>query len=170
MKDPLTFFQSLNFDLPAKFAGDASFIFVFAGVSLGLGLFMGRYKLVNLLISVYAALALAKVIPDVWLDPLGPYGELGVFVVALLVLTIFDERMFDLHMSSRSTDFFWRLFVMSFVETGLILSILLSLAPRELALSYVSPTIFAYFASPVAVAVWALLPLAILLFINKRLR
>ncbi len=169
METVTQFFSRIDFGLSKTFAGDLSFLFLFMGVSLVLGFVFGRYKLVNILINVYIALAVVEVLPDNWLT-FSSYGEVLVFLGILVVLTLVDQWLFDIHMSNAGTDFFWRLIVTSLLVTGLIVSVLLSYLPEQAALDFISQGAYQYFASPAALLFWTVLPIVSLLFINKRLR
>lgn len=163
----LDFFSS--FHLPKNIAGDFSLLLLFVGLSLVFGFVFGRWKLVNILINVYIALAFVGVLPQEILS-FSLYGKAVVFVVLLVLLTAIDKRLFDLHISSAGTDFFWRLFVMSILVTGMVVSVLLSFLPESAALGFISATAYGYFASPVALIFWMVAPLLSLLFINNRLK
>jgi len=155
--------------LPKNIAGDMSFLLFFIGASLAFGFIFGRWKLINILINVYIALAFIGVLPDS-LFVSSVYAKAATFIVFLIVLTAIDKRLFDLHISNAGTDFFWRLLVMSVIVTGMIMSVLLSFLSENAALEFISATVYGYFASPWALIFWMATPLISLLFINKRLR
>lgn len=165
--------QSLNFftalDLPKNIAGDMSLLFLFIGMSLAFGFIFGRWKLINILINVYIALAFVGVIP-LEMFIVSVYAKAGAFILLLIILTAIDKRLFDLHISNVGTDFFWRLFVMSILVTGMVVSVILFFLPQKIALGYISATAFGYFASPTALIFWMIVPLLSLLFINNRLK
>ncbi len=155
--------------LPQNIAGDLSLILLFVGVSLLAGFIFGRWKLVNILINVYIAVALVGVMPDTWFA-ISDYAKSGVFFALLVVLTMFDDRLFDIHITSAGTDFFWRFFVTSFLVTGSVLSSIFSFLPKPVALSLVTPDLYFYIASPWALLFWLVVPVLSLFFINTRLR
>lgn len=155
--------------LPKNLAGDLSLLFLFVGISLIIGFVFGRWKLINILINVYIALAFIGVIPgEVFATSV--YAKAATFVVLLVLLTAIDNRLFDLHISNVGTDFFWRLFVTSILVTGMIVSVMLSFLPKSVALGYISSAAYGYFASPMALIFWMVVPLLSLLFINNRLK
>lgn len=166
--DQLEFFRS-SLSFPSTLAGDFSLLLLFAGLSIGFGFVFGRFKLVNILINVYIALALVGIIPKEFLA-FSVYGRAIVFVLLLAFLTAIDKRLFDVHISSAGTDFFWRLIVTSMLVTGLVMSAALSLLPKSAALGLISATAYGYFASQTAVIFWMVVPLLVLLFINNRLK
>ncbi len=155
--------------LPKNIAGDLSLILLFVGVSLLVGFIFGRWKLVNILINVYISVALVGVMPEAWFA-VSVYAKAGVFIVLLTVLTMFDERLFDIHITSAGTDFFWRFFVTSFLVTGSVLSSIFSFLPKSVALSWVTPDLYFYIASPWALLFWLVVPILALFLINTRLR
>lgn len=157
------------FSLVGKSAGDISFLFVFIALSLGVGFLFGRWKLVNILINIYIALAFVGVLSTEFLD-FSLYGRLIAFFVILVFLTATDDRLFDIHIASAGTDFFWRLFVMSILVTGFFMSTVFSFLPQKVVLSYVSPFVYSLFASSIAELTWMAIPLLVLLFINNRLK
>ncbi len=157
------------FDLPKNIAGDMSLLLLFVGMSLISGFVFGRWKLINILINVYIALAFIGVLPQGFFEA-SLYSKAIAFVILLVVLTTIDQRLFDLHISNAGTDFFWRLFVMSILVTGMIVSVLLSFLPQDIALGFISVTAYGYFASPGALVFWMVVPLLSLLFINNRLK
>jgi hypothetical protein len=167
MSQFLNFFTA--FQLPKNIAGDLSLLFLFVGISLVFGFVFGRWKLINILINVYIALAFIGVTPlEVFSTSV--YAKAGVFIGLLVLLTAIDNRLFDLHISNAGTDFFWRLFVTSILVTGMIVSVVLSFLPKSIALGHISLVAYGYFASPFALIFWMVVPLLSLLFINNRLK
>ncbi len=162
-------FQGLfmKFGLAENLSGDISFLLFFLLVSIAFGMFIGRYRLINVLINIYIAIAILTVIPKEILDP-ASLAALFVFVASVIVLTMIDSHLFDIHISGSGGSFFWRLFVMSFFEAGLIFSVLISFWGRESMLKYISVDIYNLFASPYSRIFWMLAPLFILFFINKK--
>lgn len=155
--------------LPQNIAGDVSLILLFIGVSLLLGFIFGRWKLVNILINVYIAVAIVGIVPASWFE-VSVYAKAGLFLLLLILLTMFDERLFDIHITSAGTDFFWRFFVTSFLVTGSVLSSIFNYLPRELVLEWVTPHLYWYIASPWALLFWLVVPILSLFVINTRLR
>lgn len=162
-----TFISTLA--MPKNLAGDLSLLLLFFGLSLALGFILGRWKLVNILIDVYIVVAFLSVVPREFLN-FSPYAKVGLFGILLAFLIMVDNRLFDVHITSAGTDFFWRLFVMSILVTGMLVSVILAFLPKATALTYISLTAYSYFASPIALLFWMTLPLLSLLFINNRLK
>jgi len=157
----------LKMGVPDKLAGDLSLFLVLVAISLMFGMFVGRFRLANILINIYIALAILTVIPKDFLS-LYANSDLLIFLLLLTVLTIAGDNLFDIHISSSGSGFFWRLVVMSFLEVGLIFSIIISMIPSSKLLEYVSQNMYQYFASPSAKVFWMAAPLVFLFFINKK--
>ncbi len=155
--------------LPKNLAGDLSLLLLFIGLSIAFGFIFGRWKLVNILINVYIVVAFLSVLPKELLS-FSPYAKAGAFLALLVALSLVDDRLFDVHITSAGTDFFWRLFVMSILVTGMLVSVTLAFLPKAIALSFISSTAYSYFASPIALIAWMAVPLLLLLFINNRLK
>jgi small-conductance mechanosensitive channel len=167
----MDFFNSFikTLDIAPNLAGDISLLLLFIGVSIGLGFFLGRSRLISILIDIYIARALVAILPASWLA-FSPFGGVIVFVLLFLFLFVVDRRLFDLHLSNASTDFFWRVLVTGVLVTGLLVSSVLYFLPQKLALSLISASVYGYFASATALALWMIVPLVGLLFINNRLK
>lgn len=155
--------------IPIHIAGDLSLILFFVGISILSGFIFGRWKLVNILINVYVALALIGVMPREWFE-VSVYAKSVAFTLLLIILSMFDERLFDIHITSAGTDFFWRFFVTSFLVTGAVFSSIFSFLPRAIALHWVTPNLYLYIASPWALLFWLVVPIFVLFVINTRLR
>jgi len=157
----------IKFGLSKILAGDISFLIFFILISIGFGMFIGRFRLINVLINVYIAIAILTVMPK---DIFSPYSlaALFFFVVAVIVLTMIDSHLFDIHISGSGGSFFWRLFVMSFFEAGLIFSVLISFWDKTMLLKFISIDIYNLFVSQYARIFWMMAPLAVLFFINKK--
>ncbi len=155
--------------IPKNLAGDLSLLLLFVVLSVAFGFIFGRWKLVNILINVYIVVAFLSVLPKEILA-FSPYAKAGAFLALLFFLSTVDDRLFDVHITSAGTDFFWRLFVMSILVTGMLVSVTLAYLPKTMALSYISTTAYGYFASPFALIFWMAIPLLLLLFINNRLK
>ncbi len=160
-------FSSLS--IPNNLAGDLSLLLLFFGLSIAFGFIFGRWKLVNILINVYITVAFLSVLPKELLT-FSPYAKAGIFLAVVIFLSTIDDRLFDVHITSAGTDFFWRLFVMSILVTGMLVSVTLSFLPKALSLSYISATAYSYFASPFSIILWMTIPLLSLVFINNRLK
>lgn len=154
--------------VPGSLAGDISFWLFFGVASLVLGLYLGRSQLINAVLYAYIAVAILGALPDQTISFSPEYGRLTIFVTLLVVMIVMGDYLFDIHVSNVSSDFFWRILVMSFLTVGMLLSIVFSLLPKGIVLEYVSSGTRGYFVGPWIQVVWLALPLVFLLFVNKR--
>ncbi len=157
----------LKFGLPDILTKDISFLMFFIIISIAFGMVIGRFRLINVLINVYIAIAILTVMPKDFFLPQSIMALLF-FVVAVIALTIIDSHLFDIHISGSGGSFFWRLFVMSFFEAGLIFSVFISFWDEDTLLKIISSDIYSLFVSQYARIFWMLAPLAVLFFINKK--
>lgn len=157
-----------NLNLSENLAGDLSLVLLFLGISIGLGFMFGRTKLLSLVIDVYVARALVAVIPNDWISE-AEWANAIVFTLVFLFLLVTDQRLFDIHLSNRSSDFFWRIGVMSLLTTGMIVSSFLFFLPEDTALDVLSESLYGWFTAPLASVFWLVMPLLMLFFINRRL-
>ena len=143
-------------------------LFVMIAISAIFWVFVGRFRLHNFLINTYIAYALLAVLPsDLFAG--NKYFQAMVFFVFLIVLTLMNRFLFDIHQNGSGLAL-WQVFVMSFLEVGLILSIVLVFIPEKEVLKYLSKDAIFYFVSLWARLVWMSLPLVFLIFVNKRNR
>lgn len=146
---------------------DVTLFLVVVFVSFIFGMFIGRYKLISILVNIYVSLAIINAVPEKYLADYS-YKLLGFFALAI-ALTLFGKRLFEIYISGSGSGFLWRVFAMSFLEVVMLTSITLSLIPKKVALEYVSPSSYGYLASENAALFWLVVPLAFMVFIHKRL-
>jgi hypothetical protein len=153
--------------LSADLTQDITLILVMAAASVVFGLFIGRFRLITILINIYVALAIVSATPDKYFKDYS--YEIGFFALLVVVFTFLGKSLFEIHISGAGSGYLWRVFVMSFIEVAMLISIILSLMPKAAALGYVSQTAYGYLASPGARFIWMTLPIVFILFIHKRL-
>lgn len=153
--------------ISASLSQDIILLFVVVFISFVFGMFIGRQKLLSVLINIYISFAVVNVIPpNYFTDP--SYRSL-VFLIIVIGLTLLGGRMFDIYLSGAGSGFIWRVFAVSFLEVTLLLSILISLLPKKEALSYVSASSYGYLASDPMKFIWMIAPLVFMFFIHKRI-
>lgn len=162
-------FASFSSFVPAKFAGDISFVLLFVGGSLALSFVLGRTRLLSVVVFSYVALAFVLALPAAWLS-FAPEGRAIAFLGLLVILVMVGDYILDIHISNPTSTFFSRVLVMGCLGTGLALSMALSLVSSSFALRFLSPTVYGYFSDSWARLVWMAAPLLFLLFVNKRKR
>ena len=153
--------------ISASMTQDVILLLVIILVSFVFGMFVGRSRLVTVLINTYVSFAILMVIPKTYLTDYNT--SLLIFFALLVLLTIFGKKIFEISISGSGPDFLWRVFGVSFLEIMLLTSITLSMMPKKEALVYVSKTAYGYLASPNAQFLWMVVPLVGIFFIHKKL-
>lgn len=146
---------------------DIILLLVIIFVSFIFGMFMGKYKLISILVNIYASLAIVNAIPEKYLDDY--LYKLIAFLIVIVALTLAGKKLFEIHISGSGTGFLWRVFAMSFLEVVMLISIILTFMPKKTALGYVSPSAYEYLASENIRLLWIIAPLAFMFFIHKKL-
>lgn len=157
----------VKFGLPLSFAQDFTLILIVVLVSFIFGAFVGRYRLITILINIYISLALLAAVPGGYLKDYS--YQLAFFFAAVIIFTILGKKLFEISISGSGSGFLWRVFAMSFLEVMLLVSIAVSIAPKKIALGYVSVSTYQYLASPNAQFLWLLAPLIFVFIIHKKL-
>lgn len=153
--------------LPENLTQDIMLALFVVFVSFVYGMVIGRHRMMTALINTYVSLALVNAIPKKMFTDYD--SKVLVFFILLVGLTIFSKRFFDLTLSGSGSGFLWRVFSMSFLQIALILSIVLSIIPKTVALGYVSGDALDYLVSGWAPFIWMAAPLVYMFFIYKRI-
>lgn len=153
--------------LSTNVSQDVTLLLVVIFVSFIFGMFIGRYKLISVLINIYISLAIISAVPEKYLSE-HAYKLTG-FLILVVLLTLAGKRLFEIYISGSGSGFLWRIFAMSFLEVMMLISVSLSLISKKIALEYVSPSSYEYLASENARLLWLVVPLAFMFFIHKRL-
>lgn len=153
--------------LSQKIAQDVMLFLVVAFFSFVFAMLVGRYKLITVLVNVYVSFALLSVFPAKLFPDYST--QLILFFGAIAILTFFSRRMFDLPISGSGKDFLWRVFVMSFLEIALMMSVAFSIMSKKTALSYISSNAYNYLVSENAMIFWMLAPLVFMFIIHKKI-
>jgi hypothetical protein len=95
------------------------------------------------------------------------YSSVLIFLIFVVLLTLMNKYLFDIHQSGSGMAL-WQVFLMSFFEVVLMLSVLFSFLPAKDVLKYISKTSLGYFIDPWYALAWMILPLAFLIFMKKR--
>ena len=153
--------------LSVKTGQDVMLFLVVAFISFLFGTLVGRSKLITVLISIYVSVALVSVFPK---NLLTDYSyKLMLFFGIIILLTVLGKKMFEIQLSGSGKGFLWRVFVMSFLEVMLMLSVAVSIMPKKLALGYVSPSSYDYLVAENFAFLWMLVPLVFLFMIHKKI-
>lgn len=148
-------------------AQDVSLLLVVVAISFIFGIFIGRYRLISILINIYVAFSIVSVIPEDLFESY--FYKLILFLVVVVLLTLSSRRLFEIYITGSGSGFLWRVFVMSFLEVVFLLSVSLSIIPKKAALEYISNQSYRYIASDYALLFWMTAPLLFMFFIHKRL-
>ena len=152
--------------LSQKLSQDVTLILIVALISFVYGMLLGKYKIMTVLINIYVSFALISVIPK---DFLSDYDtKLLLFFVLVAGLTLISKRFFDLSMSGSGSYYLLRVFLMSFLQVALVLSIIFSIVPKKVAMEYISLDAYGYLTNGWMPAIWMALPLAFMFFVYKR--
>jgi hypothetical protein len=153
--------------LSASLSQDITLLLVVIFVSFIFGMFIGRYKLISILINIYVSLAIISAVPEQYITDF-TYKLLG-FLILVVLLTLAGKKLFEIHISGAGTGFLWRVFAMSFLEVLMLISIVLTFVPKKIALDYVSSSSYVYLASENARLIWLVAPMVFMFIIHKRL-
>lgn len=156
-----------NLGLSTSLAQDVMLLLLVVLISFVFGMFIGKRRLVTVLINTYVSFTILAVVPKGYL--LSYTSVLIFFYALLIVLTIFGDKLFEITISGSGSGFLGRVFSVSFLEVMLLFSITLSVMPKYEALQYVSRTAYGYLAGPNFQFLWMIAPLLLLIFIHKRL-
>lgn len=156
----------LNLGLAGSVAELVTLILVILVLSTLFWLLIGRFRLHNFLINTYISLALVSAIPQDVMD-FNKNSHILLFLIFVTFLTLMNKYLFDIHQSGSGLAI-WQVFVMSFLEVVLLLSIIFSYLPAKDILDYISKGSMVYFIDPWWKLAWMVLPLAFLIFVKKR--
>lgn len=156
----------LKFGLASSAAELVTLVLVLLVLSTIFWLLIGRFRLHNFLINIYISLAILQVMPKDIMAFSKNYSLL-VFLIFVVLLTLLNQYLFDIHQSGSGLAL-WQVFLMSFFEVVLLLSIIFSLLPVKDVTVYISKNSLSYFSDPWWRLAWMVAPLAFLVFVKKR--
>lgn len=153
--------------LPVAMTQDVTLFLAVVFLSFVFGMFIGRFRIVTILINAYIALALLKAVPVQYISSYS--HQLTFFFACLIVFTLFGKSLFEIPISGAGSGYFWRILILSFLEIILILSVIFSILPKKEALAYISPSAYEYLVSSNFHFIWLILPLIFVFIIHKKL-
>jgi hypothetical protein len=148
---------------------DIILIFVMIAIGFFYGISRGRHKMVSSVINTYVALALFNVIP---IGAIAHYLKTGnLFAIKISVFfAIFLPLVFLMNRGRprylRSNIAWWQVFLLSFIQTGLLIHIVFSFLSPETAKN-LAPITKSFFANTNLTIWWLGLPLLFLIFIRR---
>jgi hypothetical protein len=152
--------------LSSNLSQDVVLILFIALVSFIFGMVLGKHKLMSVLVNVYVSFAVIAVVPKEIFTQADQ--KVLAFIVLLAILTVISRKIFDISFASGGSAFMWRVFVVSFLQVALILSIVLSLIPKKEALTYVSNNAYNYLVVGWAPLFWMLIPLVCMFLLYRK--
>lgn len=157
-------FKSLGLSVAS--AELVTLVLVILAITVAFWLLVGRFRLHSVLINIYISFALAGALPK---QIIGTNTTLLIllFMISIVLLTLMGKYTFDIHLSGSGLAY-WQIFIMSFLEVGLIMSLLAGFVGDKTLLKFLSKDALFYFSSPWAKFLWLAMPLAFLIYINKR--
>lgn len=158
----------LNLGLASSAAELVTLVLVLLVLSTIFWLLIGRFRLHNFLINIYISLAILQVIPRDLLD-FSKNSSVLFFLILVVLLTLLNAYLFDIHQSGSGLAL-WQVFLMSFFEVVLLVSIVVSFLPVKDVTKYISKNSLGYFIEPWWRLGWMIMPLAFLVFVKKRER
>ena len=162
--------SGINWTVPTW---DLFIIIFFVSVGILFAFTLGRARVLFVLLSLYIGLAIASSLPFITKDTsskfhLGSVAALKivVFIMCVVILFVLFSRMGALSsFSGRINPLVILLF--SFLQVGLLISILLSFLPADIIDSF-APLTKKLFTTNIARLSWLLLPIAAMLLIKKK--
>jgi hypothetical protein len=152
--------------LAASMTQDITLLIVIILASFLFGIFIGRSRLVAVLLNAYVAFAIVSVIPASYLTSYT--YKLLVLLILIVALTLWGKRLFEVSISGIGSGFMWKIFALSFLEVVMILSMVISIIPKKEALIYVSLSSYGYLIADPMKLIWMAAPLVFLMIIQKR--
>lgn len=161
-------FSQINWSVPSW----DLFIYLFFAIGAVLyGMALGRDRVLAMLISIYIGLAISSNLPFLNEKTAGKVGLSSVFMLRLLVFAAVLVLGFYVFsrvglVSISSDSKVWHVFLFSFCQVGLLVSIVLSFLPSEI-LQSLNPFTRQVFMTEMARFLWILAPLAAMFFAKK---
>lgn len=170
-------FSSLNLS-NFSFSGswDWLMILVFLAVALVYGLFMGRNRLVIVMLGVYFSFFITRAIPWKELTFLGlkevPDSTVQIFIFLAVVIGFYfliphSSLRYAMRLGGRGVSRWWQVLILSILQIGLILAMVIAFLPLKVITS-LSPLARVIFVGPLAQFLWLLLPILAIMFLRGR--
>ncbi len=168
-----------TFHLGAASGWDLFIALIFLTAVLVYGLFLGRNRMIILLISSYFSLSIVQVLPWSRLTSLGwlgvgqePSASLRIILFLAIILLFYflmprSVLSSSLRIRRRGRASWVQLFVLSIVQVGLLAMVILSFLPNQ-ATADLTLTIKRLFIGPEAQFVWITLPILVIILMRRK--
>jgi len=134
---------------------------------------LGRDRIVAILVSTYLSLAVATNLPYVnvlsdWIKKSGFFAfQTAAFLIIFILIFFFLSRSQVIQCSSSVGSKWWQVILFSFLQVGLLTSIVLSFLP-ESSMDYLSEFTKTMFLSDLGRFCWIALPILALTFLREK--
>ncbi len=148
---------------------DIILIFTMIAIGFFYGLSRGRHKMVSSVLNTYIALAVFHTMP---IATIAAYIKIdNIFIVKTLIFfAIFLPLAFLLNRGHprylRSNIAWWQVFLLSFIQAGLLIHIVFSFLPPDIARN-LAPLTKSVFANTNLAIWWLVVPLIFMIFLRK---
>jgi hypothetical protein len=168
-----------NFHLGAASGWDLFILLIFLAAVLIYGLFLGRNRMIILLLASYFSLAIVQVFPWQRLSSLkflntgeNPSASLKILVFLAIILLFYfliprSVLSSSLRVKRRGKASWFQLFILSIVQIGLLLMVILAFLPPE-TVSGFGPAVKKVFVGPEAQFVWITIPVLAMVLMKRK--
>jgi len=168
-----------NFNIGAASGWDIFIVVVLLLAILIYGFFLGRNRMIIILLSSYFSYLIVLNIPWWKISSIGwlgidqnPSSSLRIILFLGIILLFYflmprSVLTSALRVKKRGLAPLWQLFILSVVQIGLLAVVIFSFLPVE-ALSNLAPTVRKIFIGPEAQFVWIVLPILVILLMRKK--
>jgi len=168
-----------NFHLGAASGWDLFIILIFLIAVLVYGFFLGRNRMIILLLSSYFSLIISQVIPWSRISALGwlgigqqPSASLKILVFVGLILLFYfliprSVLSSALRIKKRGEAVWWQLFILSIIQLGFLAAIVFSFLPGQ-AVADFTPLVKKMFIGPEAQFIWFTSPILFVVLMRRK--
>ncbi|MFH0907098.1 MAG: hypothetical protein ABIC36_02705 [bacterium] len=168
-----------NFHIGFASGWDIFIILIFFIAIFVYGLFLGRNRMIILLLSSYFSLAIVQVLPWEKLSSIGwlgvsqePSGSLKILIFLVIILLFFfliprSVLSSSLRIKKRGDSSWMQLLILSIVQVGMLAMVILSFLPGK-EMENIGPIIKKLFIGPGAQFIWIALPIVAVVLMRRK--
>lgn len=170
MSAALDWFSSIDWSNPSW---DVIVLLFFVGGALLYGMAMGRSRIIVILMSIYITSAIANAVPwdRFFSGSISVNNALvlqaGTFIVLLIALFFLISRSAVGRVIGDSGGKWWHVILFSFLQIGLIISVIMSFLPDQFLANF-SDLTREIFTSDIGKIVWLVMPIAGMLLVRDK--